>query len=822
MLKEEIYKVDGMTCSACSAAVERVTRKLDGVESAAVNLTTNKLTIKYDEDKVSKHDIFHKVQKLGYIPKDIVEGKKVVIPVSGMTCSACANAVEKAINKLDGIIEVMVNGLTNKVFVTYNSELVRLSEIKQAIIKAGYKPENIEVQKEVEKTEDPQIKETRIMWLKFKVAIAFVIPLFYITMGHMVGLPLPKFIHPEGAPLNFAIIQIVLIIPIVVAGYRFYTVGFKTLFSGHPNMDSLIAVGTSAAIIYGAYATYMISIGDTEYVMDLYFETAGVIIALIMLGKALEHRSKGRTSEAIKKLIGLQPKEAIVLNGSEEIIIPIDEVESGDVVLVKPGENIPVDGTVVDGYSSVDESMLTGESIPIEKTVGCKVVGASINENGFLKIRTDKTGKDTALSKIIALVENAQGTKAPIAKMADIISGYFVPTVIVIAIISSAIWFLIVKDTNFALEVFISVLVIACPCALGLATPTAIMVATGKGADNGILIKSGEALETTHKINAIIFDKTGTITEGKPVVTDIMAFNDYDKNDVLIYAASAEKSSEHPLGKAIINENKREGNPFIEVKTFDNIPGHGIKTSLDGDVSIIIGNKKMMMKEKIKIVDNDIHDEFAIEGKTPMFIAINGVFAGIIAVADVVKSTSERAIRSLHKVGIKVAMITGDHESTANAIAKKVGIDIVLAEVLPEDKANEVKKLQNEGYKVAMVGDGINDAPALAQADVGIAIGSGTDIAMDSADIVLIKDDLSSVSTAIELSKATIKNIKQNLFWAFAYNTAGIPLAAGLIYAIGGPLLNPMFAAMAMSLSSVSVVTNALRLKSLKIGGNEK
>lgn len=691
---------------------------------------------------------------------------------------------------------------------------MRLSEIKQAIKKAGYTP--LEIEKiEFEEQEDRTQKEIRIMWLKFKVAISFVIPLLYIAMGHMLGLPLPELLHPSHHPLNFAMAQIILLIPIVIAGYKFYTVGFKTLLSGHPNMDSLIAVGTGAAIIYGIIATYMIAIGHTEYVKDLYFETAGTIIALIMLGKSLEHRSRGKTSEAIKKLMGLQPKEATVLHGDEEINIPIDEVEIDDIVLVKPGEKIPVDGIVVEGYSSVDESMLTGESIPVEKQVDSTVVGASINKNGMLKIRTSKVGADTALSKIIQLVEQAQGSKAPIAKLADIISGYFVPIVIAIAIVAGITWYFITGDQSFALRIFIAVLVIACPCALGLATPTAIMVGTGKGADNGVLIKSGTALETAHKIDAIVFDKTGTITEGKPQTTDIVTINGFDEDDVLRMTASAEKVSEHPLGEAIIQEAEKRGLELTKVSDFEAIPGHGIRVTVEGK-KLTIGNERMMSRDNIEMTLRDTSLQLAKQGKTPMYVAIDNILAGIIAVADIVKPDSASAIKALHNLGIKVAMITGDHRDTAEAIASTVGIDIVLAEVLPEDKATEVAKLQEQGYRVAMVGDGINDAPALAQADVGIAIGSGTDIAMESADIVLMKSSLEDVVTGIQLSQATIRNIKQNLFWAFAYNTAGIPLAAGVIYALGGPLLNPMFAAAAMSFSSVSVVTNALRLRGFK------
>jgi len=692
---------------------------------------------------------------------------------------------------------------------------VRLSEIKGAIKKAGYTPLDIEREELRDEDQDKKEKEIKVMWTKFVVAMAFTIPLLYIAMGHMAGLPLPEIINPHFNPLNFALIQLGLTIPVMIAGYKFYTIGFKALFRRSPNMDSLIAVGTSAAVIYGLYATYKIMNGYTEYAKDLYFETAGVIIALIMLGKYLEIRSKGKTSEAIKKLVGLQPKTATVIQGGEEITIPIEEVEEGDIILVKPGEKIPVDGEVVEGHSSVDESMLTGESIPVEKNIGDKVVGASINKNGVLKFRATKVGKDTALAQIIKLVEEAQGSKAPIAKLADIIAGYFVPIVMAIAVISGLLWYITGSSAVFALTIFISVLVIACPCALGLATPTAIMVGTGKGAELGVLIKSGVALESAYKIETIVFDKTGTITEGKPRVTDIITRDKGKEDRLLGIAATAERGSEHPLGEAIVREAKEKNIPFLNAEDFYAIPGHGIEVSIEGD-KVLLGNEKLMRDRNIEVVLKDESARLADEGKTPMFIAINNKLEGIIAVADVVKESSSEAIKRLHDMGIEVAMITGDNKRTAQAIAKQVGIDIVLAEVLPEDKANEVKKLQEKGKKVAMVGDGINDAPALAMADIGIAIGSGTDVAMESADVVLMKSDLVDVVTAIKLSKSTIRNIKQNLFWAFAYNTAGIPLAAGLFYALGGPKLNPMFAAAAMSMSSVSVVTNALRLRKFK------
>lgn len=551
-------------------------------------------------------------------------------------------------------------------------------------------------------------------------------------------------------------------------------------------------------------------------VESLYYETAGVIIALILLGKSLEAVSKGKTSEAIKKLMGLAPKTAIIISDGKEIEVPIDEVEIGDIILVRPGEKIPVDGEIAEGNTSIDEAMLTGESMPVDKKPGDMVYAASINKNGMIKFKATKVGADTALAQIIKLVEDAQGSKAPIAQMADIVSGYFVPIVCTIAVLAFLAWFLSGQSLAFSLTIFISVLVIACPCALGLATPTAIMVATGKGAENGILIKSGEALETAHKINTIVFDKTGTITEGKPKVTDVIPAEEAEAERLLQLAASAEKGSEHPLGEAIVKEAEALNIEFIKVEGFEAVPGQGIEARIDG-INVLIGNKKLMDGRSISLESmKEISDRLAAEGKTPMYLAMDNRLAGIIAVADVVKENSIKAIKKLQSMGIEVAMITGDNCKTAEAIAKQVGIDRVLAEVLPQDKANEVKKLQQEGRKVCMVGDGINDAPALAQADIGIAIGSGTDVAMESADIVLMKSDLMDVPTAIHLSKSTIRNIKQNLFWAFGYNSAGIPIAAGILHLFGGPLLNPMFAAAAMAFSSVSVVSNALRLKRFK------
>ena len=732
--------------------------------------------------------------------------------VEGMSCSACANRVERITKKIDGVESANVNFATEKLTVRVDAEKVRYSDIKLAVDKAGFKLIKEEDQiKEVSKKKD----ESKILLNRFIFSLIFTVPLLIISMGHMVGMPLPSIIDPMKNPLNFALIQLVLTIPVMVAGYKFYKIGYKNLFKLSPNMDSLIAIGTSAAVAYGLFAIYKILNGETHYAMHLYFESAVVILTLITLGKYLEAVSKGKTSEAIKKLMGLAPKTATIIKNGKEVSIPIEEVIVGDIILVKPGEKLPVDGEIIEGSTSIDESMLTGESIPVEKNIGSTVIGASINKAGFIKYKATKVGKDTALAQIVKLVEEAQGTKAPIAKMADIIAAYFVPTVMALAIIAAVGWLIAGESTVFALTIFISVLVIACPCALGLATPTAIMVGTGKGAENGVLIKGGEALETTYKIDTIVFDKTGTITEGKPKVTDIIC-NGIKEEEVLVLAASAEKGSEHPLGEAIVREAEDRSLEFKSLEHFKAVPGHGIEVTIEGK-DILLGNKKLMIENNINIESLHVEsDRLATEGKTPMYIAINNKLSGIIAVADTVKENSKAAIEELKKMNVNVAMITGDNKKTAEAIAKSVGIDIVLAEVLPEDKANEVKKLQGQNRKVAMVGDGINDAPALVQADVGIAIGSGTDVAIESADIVLMKSDLKDVVTAIRLSKATFKNIKENLFWAFGYNVLGIPVAMGVLHIFGGPLLNPMIAAAAMSFSSVSVLLNALRLKKFK------
>ena len=809
-MKSSSFKIEGMSCSACANRVERVVKKMNGVEEASVNFATETLLVKFDEAKVAAYKIEEIVVKAGYsVRKDM---RDYTFKVEGMSCSACANRVERITKKIDGVESANVNFATEKLTVRVDAEKVRYSDIKLAVDKAGFKliKEDDEV-KEASKKKD----ESKLLLNRFIFSLIFTVPLLIISMGHMVGMPLPSIIDPMKNPLNFALIQLVLTIPVMVAGYKFYKIGYKNLFKLSPNMDSLIAIGTSAAVAYGLFAIYKILNGETHYAMHLYFESAVVILTLITLGKYLEAVSKGKTSEAIKKLMGLAPKTATIIKNGKEVSIPIEEVIVGDIILVKPGEKLPVDGEIIEGSTSIDESMLTGESIPVEKNIGSTVIGASINKAGFIKYKATKVGKDTALAQIVKLVEEAQGTKAPIAKMADIIAAYFVPTVMALAIIAAVGWLIAGESTVFALTIFISVLVIACPCALGLATPTAIMVGTGKGAENGVLIKGGEALETTYKIDTIVFDKTGTITEGKPKVTDIIC-NGIKEEEVLVLAASAEKGSEHPLGEAIVREAEDRSLEFKSLEHFKAVPGHGIEVTIEGK-DILLGNKKLMIENNINIESLHVEsDRLATEGKTPMYIAINNKLSGIIAVADTVKENSKAAIEELKKMNVNVAMITGDNKKTAEAIAKSVRIDIVLAEVLPEDKANEVKKLQGQNRKVAMVGDGINDAPALVQADVGIAIGSGTDVAIESADIVLMKSDLKDVVTAIRLSKATIKNIKENLFWAFGYNVLGIPVAMGVLHIFGGPLLNPMIAAAAMSFSSVSVLLNALRLKKFK------
>ena len=738
--------------------------------------------------------------------------------IEGMSCASCAMTIENAVSKIPGVDKASVN-LATEIMTVEANDSVTPEAIAKVVDGVGYsaRPRGKSVEEELEEKNEKKEAHLREMKRNLTISAIFTVPLLFIAMADMVGIPMPAFLSPMQSPVSYALIQLALSLPIVWIGRRFFVDGFKALSKGHPNMDSLVALGTSAAFLYSLYGTYHVLEGHAHFAMNLYYESAGVILTLITLGKYFEDVSKGKTSMAIQTLVGLAPKMATVLRDGQEVEVPVEEVQVGDLIRVKPGEKVPVDGVVTEGNSTVDESMLTGESIPVSKSVGDEVIGASLNKTGSFILKATKIGKDTALSQIIQLVEQAQGSKAPIAKLADKVSGVFVPIVIVLALVSGLAWYFLGQESwVFALTITISVLVIACPCALGLATPTAIMVGTGKGAENGILLKSGEALEEANHVNMVVFDKTGTITNGTPVVTDVVTVDSTDEDALIRLAASLEVASEHPLGEAIVAKAKEQGAAFDEVTNFEAIPGFGIKGHV-GETLVFLGNEKWMRENGLANVEmNDKANHFAEQGKTPLYIGYNDAVQGLIVVADTVKESSARAIQTLHEMGIQVAMMTGDHERTAQAIAAEVGIDRVFSEVLPQDKANYVSKLQEEGYIVAMVGDGINDAPALAQAQVGIAIGTGTDVAIESADAVLMKSDLMDVPAMLKLSRATIRNIKENLFWAFAYNVIGIPFAMGVLHLFGGPLLNPMIAGAAMSFSSVSVVLNALRLKRWK------
>ena len=744
--------------------------------------------------------------------------------IKGMTCSACSTAVDRNVKKLEGINEVNVNLLNNSMIVKYDENVLNNETIIKKVQDAGYEAFLVENGKKTQKnsTEENLGKiETNELKNRLIISFIFAIPLFYISMGHMLNWYLPHLFHGYSNAITFAFTQFLLALPIVFINIKYYKVGFKTLYKGSPNMDSLIAIGTSAAMIYGVFSIYKIGYGlgnndidmVIQYSHDLYFESAAIVLTLITLGKFLEARAKENTSEAINKLINLTPKTALVLRNNQEIEIPVDELVLKDIVIVKPGNIVPTDGVIIFGNSSIDESMLTGESLPVSKKVGDKVIGASINKSGSFKFEVTKLGEDTVLSQIIKLIEEASSSKAPISKLADRISAIFVPTVIVISILATVTWLFLGYSFEFALSIGIAILVISCPCALGLATPTAIMVGTGKGAQNGILIKSAESLEIAHTINTVVIDKTGTITEGKTQVTDIFTSEKITQDKLLQLCATIEKNSEHPLADAILKKAQEKAIELLNATDFEALNGLGIKAKVEDRV-FYIGNKKLLDSKNISLdLFYEKSEKLANEGKTPIFIADENEVLGLIAISDVVKPTSKDAILEFEKMGLEVIMLTGDNYKTANAIAKQININNVIAEVLPQDKEKEIQKLQSLGKKVAMIGDGINDAPALVRADVGIAIGAGTDIAIESANIVLVKSDLLDAVKAIQLSNAVIKNIKQNLFWAFFYNIIGIPLAAGAFYTMLGWKLSPMFAGAAMSLSSVTVVLNALRLK---------
>jgi P-type Cu+ transporter len=800
-VQESQFQITGMTCAACAIRIEKGLKKMDGIEEANVNLALEKATIKYDAATMNPTAIQKKIQDLGY---DVVTNK-IELDITGMTCAACSTRIEKGLNKMDGVLMANVNLALEKATVEYNPSLLSPKDMIQKVDKLGYGA-SVKNDDNAQETMDQRTKDVATQQGKFIFSIILSLPLLWSMVGHF---SFTSFLYVPDAFMN-PWVQLALATPVqFYIGKQFYIGAYKALRNKSANMDVLVALGTSAAYFYSVYLSIQ-TLGNGAHSVGLYFETSAILITLIILGKLFEAKAKGRSSEAIKKLMGLQAKTAKVLRDGEEVEVPLEDVVTGDILLVKPGEKVPVDGEILEGRSALDESMITGESVPVDKTIGDKVIGATLNKNGFIKIKATKVGKDTALAQIIKVVEEAQGSKAPIQRLADNISGIFVPIVVGIAIVTFLVWYFGVVPGNFAeaLEKMIAVLVIACPCALGLATPTSIMAGSGRAAEYGILFKGGEHLEMTHRINTVILDKTGTITNGAPVLTDVIT--EMDNGEFLSLVGSAEKQSEHPLAQAIVEGIKEKNIQLRDVSEFEAIPGYGIKSIIEGK-EILVGTRRLMKQYNVDM--NHVLEQMETlekQGKTAMLTAIDGTFAGIIAVADTIKETSAGAIKRLRDMGLEVIMITGDNQQTAQAIAKQAGVDQVIAEVLPEGKAEEVKKLQQQGKKVAMVGDGINDAPALAIADIGMAIGTGTDVAMEAADITLIRGDLNSIADAIFMSKKTIRNIRQNLFWAFAYNTLGIPIAA-----IG--FLAPWLAGAAMAFSSVSVILNALRLQRVKL-----
>ena len=823
MTMSQEYAIQGLSCASCAHAVEVALQAVAGVQSAHVNLATEKVVVEADAE-VCPLVMQAAVQAAGY---------NLVLPlvtqnfaVSGLSCASCAANLEVAVGRLAGLASAVVNFATQVLTVTYPLGAIDVEQISQAVEAAGYHAQLLtdqasasqaQIQQEADQAAQAKASHQAALWRRFWLSAIFALPLLCLAMAEMVGLTLPTWLSHRGGGQLFVSLQLALTLPILWLGRSFFLNGFKHLVKGHPNMDSLVALGTSAAVAYSLYSSIQVWLGDHHAAMSLYYESAGVILTLVTLGKYFEARSKGQTSAAIQALIKLAPQEAQVLREGQEVTLPLDQVQVGDLVRVRPGQKIPVDGRVVEGQSWVDESMLTGESLPVAKKVGDQVVGASLNQQGSLIVETNKVGQDTTLAQIIHLVQAAQGSKAPIAQLADRVSAVFVPVVMTLALVAGLAWYLIGGQSwAFALTISIAVLVIACPCALGLATPTAIMVGTGKGAEQGILIKSGTALEMAHQVDAVVLDKTGTLTQGQPQVTDVLPLTGWTPDQLLALAAAAEVNSEHPLGQAIVAGARERELALPEVTNFQSLTGYGIRV-LNGKNFYFLGNKRMMQETGLDLSQaEELAATLAAGGKTPIYVGNREEILGLIAVADPLKATSPEAVRRLKAMGLQVIMLTGDNAKTAQALAAEAGIDQVISDVLPADKAQVVADLQAKGLKVAMVGDGINDAPALAQADVGLAIGRGTDVAIESADMVLMGSDLTSVATAIKLSQATIRNIKENLFWAFAYNVLGIPVAMGVLHLFGGPLLNPMLAGAAMSFSSVSVILNALRLRRFK------
>ncbi len=823
MTMSQEYAVQGLSCASCAHAVEVALQAVTGVKSAQVNLATEKVSLE-TEGSVSPLDLQAAVQAAGY---DLVLPQVTQnFALTGMSCASCAANIESAVSSLPEVSAASVNLATEVLSVTYQPGAINEEIICQTVAEAGYQAQVLadqagasqaQIQQEADQAAQAKASHQAALWRRFWQSAIFALPLLCLAMAEMVGLTLPTWLSHRGGGQLFVSLQLALTLPILWLGRSFFLNGFKHLVKGHPNMDSLVALGTSAAVAYSLYSSIQVWLGNHHAAMSLYYESAGVILTLVTLGKYFEARSKGQTSAAIQALIKLAPQEAQVLRDGQEVTLPLDQVQVGDLVRVRPGQKIPVDGRVVEGQSWVDESMLTGESLPVAKKVGDQVVGASLNQQGSLIVETNKVGQDTTLAQIIHLVQAAQGSKAPIAQLADRVSAVFVPVVMTLALVAGLAWYLIGGQSwAFALTISIAVLVIACPCALGLATPTAIMVGTGKGAEQGILIKSGTALEMAHQVDAVVLDKTGTLTQGQPQVTDVLPLTGWTPDQLLALAAAAEVNSEHPLGQAIVAGARERELALPEVTDFQSLTGFGIQVQVD-QVTFYLGNRRLMQEQGLDLSQaDDQAAALAAAGKTPIYVGTREELLGLIAVADPLKETSPEAVRRLKAMGLQVIMLTGDNAKTAQALAAEAGIDQVISDVLPADKAQVVADLQAKGLKVAMVGDGINDAPALAQADVGLAIGRGTDVAIESADMVLMGSDLTSVATAIKLSQATIRNIKENLFWAFAYNVLGIPVAMGVLHLFGGPLLNPMLAGAAMSFSSVSVIVNALRLRRFK------
>ncbi len=800
------FDIDGMTCASCARRIERGVGKVEGIQEVEVNLATERMAVRFDGELVDEEDVQEAVAKAGFAARVLPLEEATVIGVGGMTCASCARRIERRLAKVEGVQSAEVNLATEEAHVRYDGELVRLRDLKAAVRGAGFSV--VEKRGEGESREDRKRAQLRHQERDLRWALLFWLPLFVLEMGGMAGLPVPELLSFNRHPLGVGILHLLMVLPVMWIGRRIYVEGVRVLLLGGPNMFTLVAIGTLAAFVYSAVGLGALAAGMVPS-FHTYFPAVSTIIALMLFGRYLEARSRLRAGEAMRALMGLRPRQALLVEEGEERLLDVDEVEAGDVLRVRPGESMPVDGEVIEGRSGVDESMLTGESLPVSKELGARVIGGSINGQGALLIRATKVGRDTVLAQMLRLVEEAQRGRAPVARLADVVSGYFVPVVIVIAVIAAVAWYLSGASVAFVLQVFVAVLIIACPCSLGLATPAAIMVGTGRGAQLGVLVKSPEALEQAQRLDTVVLDKTGTITEGKPQVVSVEPLPGYDAEQVLALAAAVERHSEHPLAAAIVERAAAEDLVVPNAREFAAVLGKGAQALVD-EKRVLVGTLVFLQEEGIA-VDGAV---FTIDAEgTPVWVAVGDALMGLLVLADAPRISSREDVARLRNMGLDVIMLSGDRRETAEAIAQQVGIEQVYAEVLPADKAGVIKSLQESGRRVAMVGDGVNDAPALAQADVGLAVASGTDVAAESADIVLMNSRLSDVARAIELSRATMRTIRQNLFWAFFYNVVGIPVAAGVLYLFGGPLLNPMLASLAMAFSSVSVVANALRLR---------